>query len=65
MSDLPEEKKPQLDQRVWEQGWDGHELEQQKRLARLSLAEKLQWLEDAHRIAIQLQASREKNRGRG
>ncbi|MBI5201237.1 MAG: hypothetical protein HY925_06595 [Elusimicrobia bacterium] len=46
--------------RVWESGYDGHERAQRLRLARLPLAEKLAWLEEAQRIAARLQASREK-----
>lgn len=42
------------DERVWEVGWDGHELAQRQRLARLTLAEKLDWLEEAHRLAKRL-----------
>jgi len=37
-------------ERVWESGWDGHDGAQKRRLARLPLAEKLRWLEDAHRL---------------
>ena len=40
---------------AWERGWDGHEAEQLERLARLPLADKLQWLEEAHRLARHLQ----------
>ncbi len=42
-------------ERYWEQGWDEHEREQLLRLARLPLAEKLAWLEQAHRLVRQLQ----------
>lgn len=45
---------------VWERGWDGHEIAQMRRLAQLSFREKLRWLEQAHRIVMQLQAAREK-----
>lgn len=45
-------------ERQWERGWDEHESMQLRRLARLPLAEKLLWLEQAHRVVIQLQASR-------
>ena len=40
--------------RVWETGWDGHSDQQLRRLARLSLAEKLRWLEEADRVARSL-----------
>jgi len=43
------------DERIWEDGWEGHELEQLRRLARLSLPEKLAWLEDAHQLVLELQ----------
>ena len=42
-SDLPTEHE-------WERGWDAHESAQRRRLARLPLAEKLQWLEEAQRV---------------
>ena len=35
------------DERVWERGWDGHADAQRARLARLPLAEKIAWLEEA------------------
>ena len=41
-------------ERAWERGWDGHALEQLRRLARLSLAEKIAWLEQAQRFARHL-----------
>jgi len=42
------------DERIWEVGWDGHELAQRRRLANLTLAEKLDWLEEAHRLLKRL-----------
>ena len=42
------------DERVWERGWEGHELAQRRRMARLSLAEKLEWLESAQRLVFHL-----------
>ena len=39
---------------IWERGWDGHDREQLIRLARLPLPQKLQWLEEAHRLVRQL-----------
>ncbi len=41
----------------WEHGWDEHDRMQLQRLARLPLAEKLAWLEEAHRIVMQLKAA--------
>ena len=43
---------------VWEKGWDGHEDQQLQRLARLPLSEKLQWLEEAHRLVQHLTNAR-------
>lgn len=42
-------------ERVWETGWDGHKQAQRLRFARLSLDEKLDWLEDAHQLVLQAQ----------
>jgi hypothetical protein len=42
------------DEGVWERGWVEHDREQLIRLARLPLAQKLQWLEEAHRLVRQL-----------
>ena len=41
-------------QLVWERGWEGHEIEQLRRLAELPLADKLEWLEDAHHVVRHL-----------
>lgn len=43
--------------RIWEKGWDGHHEEQLRRLARLSLAEKLEWLEEADRVVRHLRGA--------
>ena len=45
-------------ERCWERGWDGHTEAQRLRLARLPLAEKLRWLEEAHALVRQLQRRR-------
>ena len=45
------------EEQSWELGWDGHALAQRRRLARLPLAEKLQWLEEAGRLVEQLARS--------
>ena len=42
--------------REWEQGWQGHADAQARRMAALSLAEKLDWLEDAHALVIHMQS---------
>ena len=39
---------------VWERGWDGHRQAQLRRLAQLSLGEKLQWLEEAQQLVWRL-----------
>lgn len=44
------------DETAWEAGWDGHQLAQQRRQAALPLWEKLAWLEEAQRLATQLQS---------
>jgi hypothetical protein len=57
MRESPES--PELcEEKQWERGWDEHERMQLHRLARLSLPEKLLWLEQAQRLVIQLQATR-------
>ncbi|HVT88997.1 MAG TPA: hypothetical protein VHD56_09115 [Tepidisphaeraceae bacterium] len=48
---------PHPSDQTWEQGWDGHEREQRRRLANLPLAEKLAWLEEAQKVATHLQQS--------
>jgi len=42
----------------WEVGWEGHAQAQRLRTARLTMIQKLQWLEDAHRVVTHLQKSR-------
>ena len=42
------------DERMWERGWDGHEQSQRRRMARLTLAEKLEWLESAQELVLHL-----------
>jgi len=39
----------------WEAGWDAHRRAQLLRMARLTLEEKLQWLEDAQRLVTHLE----------
>jgi hypothetical protein len=52
----------ELDQeRHWERVWDGHELAQMRRLARLPLSEKLLWLEEAQRLVDQLRQQNQKS----
>lgn len=42
---------------VWEEGWEGHERQQRERLSRLSFAEALQWLEEAHRLVLHMSSA--------
>jgi hypothetical protein len=42
------------DERLWERGWDAHQLAQRRRLARLPLAAKLEWLEEAQKLIERL-----------
>ncbi|MBN2241449.1 MAG: hypothetical protein JW793_02070 [Acidobacteria bacterium] len=51
-------KRGLLQERRWERGWEEHEAMQRKRMSRLTLPEKLEWLEKAQRIVRNLQASR-------
>jgi hypothetical protein len=44
---------------VWERGWEEHEQLQLERMARLSMAQKLAWLEEAHRVVLHMQAARQ------
>jgi len=41
-------------EQTWERGWDGHALEQLRRLAQLPLSDKIAWLEQAQRVARHL-----------
>jgi hypothetical protein len=45
--------------RGWPRGWEDHELAQLRRLAKLSLSEKIDWLEQAHRVVQQLAKARD------
>ena len=42
----------------WEKGWEGHQRAQAIRLASLTMAEKLAWLEQAQRVVLSLAAAR-------
>jgi hypothetical protein len=42
------------EERIWEVGWDAHQRAQRRRMATLSLSEKLAWLESAQRLASHL-----------
>ena len=45
---------------VWEQGWEDHERQQARRLAKLPLSEKLAWLEQAQRLVRHLDTQRDR-----
>ena len=51
------------DERLWEVGWEGHSKAQRRRLASLTLIEKIRWLEEAQKLAEQLKRSRESGNG--
>jgi hypothetical protein len=46
----------------WNSGWDAHDEERLRRLARVPLAEKLEWLERMHRLALTLRAARRRQK---
>ena len=48
-------REPSDHEQIWERGWDGHERAQRERLARLTLEQKLDWLEEAQRFARDIQ----------
>lgn len=47
------------EERIWEEGWEGHEVAQLVRMARLALPQKLAWLEQAQQLVKQLTAARD------
>ena len=51
--------------REWERGWDGDERAQRRRLAKLSLADKLRWLEEAQHTVERLRDGRDRIRHSG
>ena len=46
------------DDSTWPRGFEEHSAAQSKRRAALSLAEKLDWLEEAHRLVLSLRAAK-------
>lgn len=42
----------------WPRGFEEHTLAQRRRLSRLPLEDRLQWLEEAHRFVLALQRHR-------
>lgn len=46
------------EERLWEEGWEGHLRAQRRRTAALPLTEKLQWLEEAQRLLAHFAAQR-------
>lgn len=53
------EKKADLTIANWESGWQGHELAQMKRLAALSLEQKIRWLESAQEMVSRMQQTQQ------
>jgi hypothetical protein len=43
---------------LWERGWEGHAEAQRRRVAEWPMSVKLQWLEDAQRLAQQFRRAR-------
>jgi hypothetical protein len=64
MNDLRKTQLNNRDNHVWEQGWDDHKRRQMQRLAALSLEEKLDWLEQAHRLILHMQSKQSVSHGR-
>jgi len=50
------------EERIWESGWEAHTQAQRRRLASLSLSEKLSWLESAQQLASHLLRRRKVSR---
>lgn len=48
----------------WEVDWESHERAQRRRLAALPFALKLQWLEETHRLILQINEARERARAK-
>jgi CubicO group peptidase (beta-lactamase class C family) len=46
------------DDHIWEAGYEGHEAEQLQRMAKLSMQEKLQWLEESHDLVMHMEQQR-------
>jgi hypothetical protein len=46
------------EERLWEVGWQGHASAQKRRLAALTLAEKLRWLEEAQQMVARMKEGR-------
>jgi len=52
-------------EREWERGWQEREQLQLEGVARLSMAQKLAWLEEEQRLVLHLEASRNQTLGAG
>jgi hypothetical protein len=50
------------EERGWDAGWEAHEIAQRRRLSRLTLTEKLEWLEEAQRLVLHLGRKRTQTR---
>jgi hypothetical protein len=53
-------EEPLAEEELWPRGFDGHERAQLRRWARMSLADKLAWLEEAEELALNLQRARQR-----
>ena len=52
---------PTNSERQWDRGWKEHKDRQLRRIADLPFSQKLEWLEEAHRLANVLLAQRADN----
>lgn len=55
-------KPDSIQDREWEHGWVEHEQMQLRRLANLPFADKLAWLEEAHRVVLHLSSGQSESR---
>jgi hypothetical protein len=62
MSNDDKNERAEGENHLWEPGWEGHRRQQLKRFAALPLAEKLAWLEEAHRLVQHLKAQKTDSR---
>ena len=58
-------EKPDVEQAFSEWGWECHERAQRQRYARIDLADKIAWLEEAQRMVLLMKQQRSSVRDRG
>ena len=64
MSDEESKLRPTADDPWQEVGWETHRRAQMKRWAAIPFAQKLEWLENAQELSLQLKRSREEQAGK-